>query len=200
MSFFLAQGEDARREAEKKNVERNFIRLKDGESVRGFLLSKHFPCYYQHGDYERKIHGHTCADPSGKHCLSCQHGIKKAKKWAVPIFNVDSKRVEVFEASSKSVKAFYSYLDEYEDDALNTPISLKRSGNDQTTTYTVMPVRVKKDEQELFKRPDFEVGQDFYEAVLAPPDEEYLRKLLGLDGEDEEIQPIEDVPGDERLF
>lgn len=198
MSFFLAYGADARAEAEKKKVDRNFVKLKDGESVRGFLLSKHFPVYYQHNDFERKIHAHTCAN--SKSCLSCQHGIKKSKKWAVPIYNVDTKRVELFEASSKSVKNFYSFLDEYEDDALSTPIALKRSGSDQTTTYTVMPIRVKKDEQALFVKPeDIEVTPEFYESVLAPPDEEYLRDLLGLNDE-EEIKPIEDAPEDASLF
>lgn len=203
MSFFLAYGEDARAEAEKKKVDRNFIRLKDGESVRGFLLSKHFPAYQQHNDFERKIHPHTCADPKKeKDCLSCQHNVPKSKKWAVPIYNVDTKRIELFEASGKAVKNFYSFIDEYEEDALTTPITIKRSGSDQTTTYSVMPVRVKKDEQALFVRPDdVEVTLEFYEAVLAPPDEQYLRGLLGLDDEDD-IKPIEDdgAPEDESFF
>lgn len=202
--FFLAYGEDARAEAErerKPKVLRKFIRLKDGESVRGFLMTKHFPVYFQHGDFEKKIHGHTCADPlNGKNCLSCQHGIKRSKKWAVPIYNVDNKQIEVFEASSKSVKAFYSFLDEYEDEALTTPIALKRSGSDQTTTYTVMPIRVKKDEQDLFIKPEnVKIDADFYKEILAPPTEDYLRKLLGLDDETE-IKPIDPVTDDERLF
>jgi hypothetical protein len=127
--------------------------------------------------------------------------VPKSKKWAVPFYNVDTKRLEIFQASSKSVKAFYSFLDEYEDDALTTPLTIKRSGSDQTTTYTVMPVRVKKDEQALFTRPeDLTVDQNFYAEVLAPPEEDYLKKLLGLEKEDE-IQPIEDnAEGDERLF
>lgn len=194
--LFLAEGDDARKEAEKKTNrgKTNYVKLKDGEQLRGFLLTTDFKMYMNHGDFTAGIKSHTCKDPKhGKDCLSCQHGVKRSKKTIVPFYNVDTQQVEVFDASSKAMKGIYAYKDEYEEEATTTPIALKRSGSDTGTTYSMMPIRVKAAEQELFKVPEgIVIDNEFYIGVLNPPDDEYIKQLLGLDvANDAEVTPLE---------
>lgn len=202
--LFLAEGDEARKEAEKKNTRKkvNYVKLKDGEQLRGFLLTTDLKMYFRHGDFEKGIKSHTCKDPrNGKTCISCQHGVKRAKSTLVPFFNVDTQQVEVFDASNKAVKAIYAFLDQYEEDSLTTPIALIRSGADTGTTYSLMPIRVKAAEKELFTVPaDVAIDGDFYLSALNPPDDDYIRKLLGLDTvADENIVAI-DLDEDTSAF
>jgi hypothetical protein len=202
--LFLAEGSDARAEAEKKNSRKktNYVKLKDGEQLRGFLLTSDLKMYFRHGDYEKGIKSHTCKDPrNGKACLSCQHGVKRTKSTLVPFYNVDSQQVEVFDASNKAVKVIYAYIDQYEEDATTTPIALIRSGADTGTTYALMPLRVKAAEKELFQLPtDVVIDAEFYLSALNPPDDDYVRKLIGLEAvADENIVAI-DLKEDESVF
>jgi hypothetical protein len=199
--LLLAEGDDARKEAEKKNSRKkvNYVKLKDGGQLRGFLLTTDFVMYMRHGDFEKGIKSHTCKDPkTGKNCLSCQHGVKRTKSTLVPFYNVDSQQVEVFDASNKAMKPIYAYKDQYEEDATVTPIALIRSGDDTGTTYSVMPIRVKAAEKELFKVPEeVVVDADFYLSALNPPDDDYVRKLIGLEAvADENIEPLPEVKTD----
>jgi hypothetical protein len=196
--FFLAEGDAARAEAEKKNSRKKvaYVKLKDGGQLRGFLLTTNLMMYMRHGDYEKGIKSHTCKDPkNGKNCLSCQHGTKRSKSILVPFFNVDTQQVEVFDASPKASKVVYSYIDEYEEEAVTTPIALKRSGDDTGTTYSLMPIRLKAAEKELFKVPEgVVIDNEFYMNALNPPDDDYIRKLLGLEAAaDENIEPLPEV-------
>lgn len=193
--FLLAEGDEARKEAEKKTSRKkvNYVKLKDGGQLRGFLLTTDLKMYFRHGDFEKKIKSHTCKDPrTGKNCLSCQHGVKRAKSTLVPFFNVDTQQIEVFDASNKAVKPIYAYIDQYEEDATVTPIALIRSGDDTGTTYSIMPIRVKAAEKELFKVPEgVAIDAEFYMGALNPPDDDYIKKLLGLEAaSDENIESI----------
>jgi hypothetical protein len=193
--LLLAEGDDARKEAEKKNSRKkvNYVKLKDGGQLRGFLLTTQFMMYMRHGDFEKGIKSHTCKDPkNGKSCLSCQHGVKRTKSTLVPFYNIDANQVEVFDASNKAMKVIYAYKDEYEEEATTTPISLKRSGDDTGTTYSLMPIRVKPAEKELFKVPeDIVIDAEFYLGALNPPDDDYIKKLIGIQAAaDENIESI----------
>lgn len=194
--LMLADGDDARKEAEKKTdrSKTNYVKLKDGEQIRGYLLTTRFVMYMNHGDYNKGIKSHTCKDPKhGKDCLSCQNGVKRTKKTIVPFFNIDTKRVEIFDASNKAMKGIYKFTDEYEEESLTTPISLSRSGEDTSTTYTILPVRVKAAEKELFQLPENlpVLDGEFYLGILNPPEDDYIRELLGLTAE-AGIEPVGD--------
>ncbi|HDR8003383.1 hypothetical protein HB667_26590 [Bacillus cereus] len=181
--LILAEGDEARKLAEeKKKKKTSYVKLKDGEQLRGFLLTTHFMMYMRHGDYNKGIKSHTCLDPkNGKNCLSCQHGTKRVKATLVPFYNVDTNQIEVFDASNKAMKVINSYKDEYEEEATTTPIALKRSGEDTSTTYSLMPIRVKPAEKDLFVLPeDVKIDNEFYLSALNPPDEDYIREILGL--------------------
>jgi hypothetical protein len=195
--LLLAEGDDARKEAEKKNSRKkvNYVKLKDGGQLRGFLLTTDFKMYFRHGDFEKGIKSHTCKDPkTGKNCLSCQHGVKRTKSTLVPFFNVDTQQVEVFDASNKAMKVIYAYTDQYEEDSTVTAIALIRSGDDTGTTYSLMPIRVKKAEEALFTVPEgVVIDAEFYMGALNPPDDDYVRKLIGLEAAaDEKIESIPD--------
>lgn len=196
--FILAEGDETRKQVNKKPMERkktNYVKLRDGESLRGFLLTTDFVMYINHGDFNKRIKSHTCKDPkNGVNCLSCQHGVKRTKKTIVPFYNVDTKQVEIFDASNGAMKAIYAFTDEYEGDSTVTPISLKRAGGGTDTTYSIMPIRVKAAEQSLFEIPkDIKIDAEFYEGVLNVPDDDYVRELLGLNTvSDADIQPLDD--------
>jgi hypothetical protein len=198
--LILGQGDDARKAVEDSNKPKsktNYIRLKSGESVRGYLLTKDFLAFMQHGDFNRKIHSHVCKDPrSGKDCISCKAAVPRSKVWLVPIYDIDAKSVRIFEAKKKYMAAVYNFVDEYEDEAITTPITLSRTGADaQSTNYSIMPTRVKANEKSLFELPEnIEINEDFYMNILNPPSDEYLSELLGLNNEttDDEIVAIGD--------
>jgi hypothetical protein len=113
--------------------------------------------------------------------------VKRTKKAIVPFYNVDTKQVEIFDASPKALKVVYAFVDEYEEDSTTTPIALTRSGSEKDTTYTLMPVRVKAAEKELFVKPDdIVLDENFYRSALNVPDDAYVKKLLGITAEQQE--------------
>ncbi len=183
-NVFLAEGDDARKTInEKPRVKTKYVKLKDGESIRGFLMATSLVAYYNHGDYERGIKSFVCADPhNGVNCLGCQHGIKRSKMLVVPFYNVDTQSIEIFDAPPKHGKTVYSFIDEYGDDALSTPITFKRTGEKTSTVYSIMPIPPKAvaTEKALFVKPETVIDRDFYVGVLAVPDAEYIRGLIGL--------------------
>jgi hypothetical protein len=182
---FLAEGDDARKEIEKKSfVKTKYVKLKDGESIRGFLLDVAPPAYYNHGDYDKGIKSFPCADPkNGKNCLGCQNGIKRTKMLLVPFYNVDTKAIEIFDANAKHGKTIYSFVDQYGDDAVTTPITFKRTGESTSTVYSIMPLPPKAvtTEKALFVVPaELVIDRAFYAEVLTIPDADYIRGLIGL--------------------
>jgi hypothetical protein len=187
--LIFAEGDDAKKAIETKPRQKtNYVKMKDGDQLRGFLLVDKFVMYMNHSDYNNRIKSHVCSGPKhGVDCLSCKHGVKRLKKTIVPFYNIDSKQVEIFDASNGAMKPIYKYVEQYEEEALTTPIVLSRSGNDTGTTYTIMPVRVKAAEKELFVvHEEVVINREFYENILQAPDEEYVRKLIGLAAEDGE--------------
>jgi hypothetical protein len=88
----------------------------------------------------------------------------------------------------------YAYTDQYEEDSTVTAIALIRSGDDTGTTYSLMPIRVKKAEEALFTVPEgVVIDAEFYMGALNPPDDDYVRKLIGLEAAaDEKIESIPD--------
>jgi hypothetical protein len=189
--FLLADGEETRKEVEKKEGRKktNYVRLKDGESLRGFLLADNFKMYQAHNDFEKRIKTHTCKNPKNNPdltCLSCIHGVKRTKKAIIPFYNIDTQQIEIFDASKKALKVIYAFVDEYEEEATTTPISLTRSGSDTDTTYSLQAARVKKAEQDVFVKPEgIVLDNEFYNNVLNIPSDEYIKKLIGLKTEED---------------
>jgi hypothetical protein len=189
--FILASGDDTRKVLESKPMKKTkYVNLKDGESLRGFLLTTDLKLYMAHGDFQRKIKTHTCKNPKNlphMTCLSCQHGVKRSKKAIVPFWNVDTQQIEVFDASLKALKVVLAFIDGYEEESTVTPIALTRSGSGTDTTYTLMPVRVRPAEKLLFVKPEnIMLDGDFYRRVLNIPDDMYVKQLLGITDEQQE--------------
>lgn len=166
---------------------------KDGKYVSDFKAFK------QHGDWNRNIHSHGCADPrSGSACISCQQGITASTITIVPFYDIDAKAVRVFEAKKKHMKAVYSFIDLYGEDAPTTGVYLTRTDVGTATAYSVnaAPPNVLKKEAGVWKLPDDAMGaltDEFFLSIIEPPSDEYLRKLLGLQSADDaEITPIDD--------
>jgi hypothetical protein len=194
--LILAVGNEAK-EAIASTVckKKHYVALKDGQQLRGFLLTTKFVMYISHSDFKQGIKSHVCTDPKhGKSCLSCQYGVRRQKKTIVPFWNVDTKQVEIFDAPNGAMRAIYAYLDEYEDESTTTAIVLMRAGNDTGTRYTLMPIRVKPAEKDLFVIPDnVVIDRHFYESFLQKPSEEYVRKLIGV----EEQYQLTDIAADD---
>lgn len=157
-----------------------------------------FKAYKQHGDWNRNIHSHGCADPrTGAGCISCQQGVAASTVTIVPFYDIDAKAIRVFEAKKKHMKAVYGFIDLYGEDAPTTGVYLTRNGTGTATTYSVnaAPPNVLKKEAALWTLPDdvmASLNDDFYWTIIAPPTEEYLRKLLGLDAVDNaDIVPLD---------
>lgn len=207
--FLLAYGDEARKEALKGGTE--YIKLKDGESVRGFFPTTKYVMILEHNDFEKKINTHMCRDPHHrKDCLSCQHGVKRVKTFVIPFYNVDKKVVQLWKISqdenskkkNKHMTVVERFFEQYEGAVENTPVTLSRSGTKAETSYQIMPIPPNQaaKQKDLFVLPDdIVIDKEFFAFHLTPPDEAFQRKLLKLDNEEESIEPIEGE-GDERLF
>lgn len=187
-NFIVAEGEEAKRISEQSSEPSQkipYVRLKGGESIRVRLLDKDFPSYYNHNDYEKRIPSHLCTAPrAGMSCKSCDAGIKRSIKYLVPLFNVDTQEVMLWDASKKHIQGLYALIDTYGDEVTSEVFQLKRTGNGaQDTTYSFIPLPPKqKTGINLGEVVAFERGtqerSDFYSSVLRPPTEEYLAKIL----------------------
>jgi hypothetical protein len=189
--LIIGSGETARKAVDSQPKKKtNYIRLKDGQSVRGFLLTTEIIAFFQHGDFANKIHSHVCTNPrheSGKQCLSCEYNVPRSKVWLVPFYDIDAGEIRVFEAKKKYMNGIYSFIDQYEEESTTTPVVLTRSGSDaQSTTYTLMPLRVKPAEKDLFAVPNVTIDDSFYGDVLQPLSEEYHKQLLRITSSQEE--------------
>lgn len=202
MSDYINFGADARKAA-TQNL-REYLKLKDGESIRGYFPTRDYVYVLEHGDFDKKINSHLCKDPRHKKdCLSCQHGVKLSKTFIVPFYDVDKQQVLLWKTSApldkknKHLDALEKFFRDYEEDATKTPVTLSRSGEKAQTSYSIMPISAKTVEKnkDLFVLPDdLKFDREFY-SFLQPPSEEYHRKLLKLDEPTEDIQPI-DPPAD----
>lgn len=189
-NYIVATGDKVRSAIEGKAPIENkhpmftYLNLKDGESARGFLLTDNFVAYLKHTDFKKGIKSHTCKNPKNlPHvtCLSCEHGVSRQMRTIVPFWNVDTREIQVFDASRTVMKAVYAFMDEYEEDALTTPVVITRSGTAKDTTYSIMPTRVKTAEKLLFSVPDdVKIDDEFIAYVLNIRDDKDIRKLLGL--------------------
>lgn len=195
--YLFATGDETRNAIESKprvadkHPRFTYLKLQDGESARGFLLTTNFVLYMKHSDYNnRHIKPHTCKNPKDspdKVCISCQYGVKRHKRTIVPFYNVDTQAIQVFDATPTAMKGVYQFLDEYEEEALTTPISISRSGSEKDTTYSIIPTRVKPAEKLLFSVPtDVTIDEEFILGVLNVRDDDFILKLIGLpEGSDE---------------
>jgi hypothetical protein len=119
-----------------------------------------------------------------RYCLSCLHGVKRTKKAIVPFYNVDTNEIEIFDASIKALRVVYAFVDEYEEDAIKTPIILTRYGNGKDTAYSLQAAGVRAAERGFFKKPEgIILHQEFYMQVLYIPDDEYNKRLIGLESD-----------------
>lgn len=208
MSDYFVYGDEARKAATQNK--REFLKLQDGESVRGFFPTKNYISFLEHGDFDRKINSHLCKDPHHKKdCLSCQHGVKLSKAFIVPFYDVDKQQILLWKTTapqdkkSKHLDVLEGFFNQYEDDATSTPVVFSRSGEKASTSYSIMVIPPKQVEKnkDLFVLPDdLVIDKQFYSELISPPDEAYHRKLLKLDADDTEIAPIHDESGDEKLF
>lgn len=211
----MASGEEAREINEQSSEQRlkiNYIRLKEGEFVRGYLLGdvvvktvdgedKTVPQYHMfasHGDWQRRIHNHACSDPrNATNCLSCQQGVARDKLTIVPFWDIDARELRIWTAKKGHMRDLYSFFDLYGEDSTKTPVFIKRVGKGKETKYQVLPAPpTKPAEKKLWEYPsDVVIDDSVYMSVVQPPKEDYLRKLLGLDAgavEDADIVAIPD--------
>ncbi|UOF90990.1 hypothetical protein LSG31_01530 [Fodinisporobacter ferrooxydans] len=186
-NYFLAEGTEARQINDGQQPKRSriqYINLKDGQFVCGYILTTDFKMYICHDDYSKKIKQHICKNPKDRpdmNCLSCIHNVKREKRTIVPFFNVDTQQVEILAAKTNIMRIIYAFIDEYDDEAMTTPVVLSRSGTAKDTRYTIMPARVKPAEQLLFEKPmDIMLDNKFYQNILVIPEDDYIRKLLGI--------------------
>jgi hypothetical protein len=181
--MILGEGDEARKKAEEKNGNKSktkYLKLGDGGSMRGYLLTGNFVAYMNHNDYEKGIRSHPCTDPKhGKNCISCKAGVKRAKKVLVPFWDADKKEIVVWDAAASKASVAYGFIDTYGDDAFATPIVFTRTGKDTGTTYTLMPLPPKAAKEVGAPPEDVVIDRAFWEAVMAAPDEDYVRELIG---------------------
>jgi hypothetical protein len=191
--LLLGSGDAAKQAAEETSAPKkktNYLRLKSGESAKGFLLSTDFPVVLIHNDWEKRIHSHFCSSPKDKKgCLSCKHDVPAARTWLVPFYT--DGEVKIIELKKKYVQAIYNFISEYEDEALTTLVTFSKSGSGTGVSYSILPARVKKGEE--VERPDVQIDNTFWESVVQPLGDEYHKELLGLNGVKEaDIMAIDD--------
>jgi hypothetical protein len=180
-NLILAEGDEARKNNEKKTSNRKVRFLKSGQSVKARFITSKFVQYAQHGDFEKKIQSHACLDPKGKtNCPSCKVGVKRAVKTLVFLYDVENGEIVVRDLAKSSMAPIYEFTDSYGDKdnefaVRSTPVKVTLG---EKGAITVMPL-APKDAKGVAEIPD--------DVVI---DEDLLAYVMGVRTPDEITQLI----------
>lgn len=201
-NFMIADGEEAKVLSEQTNTvgeKIEYLRLKAGESVKVILLDPKFPNYYCHSDFSAKIPSHVCTAPRpGMKCVSCDAGIKRSMKYIVPLYDIDKKKVIIWDAPKSHVVCIYANIDAYEDEITDEVFTLKRTGStaqDTSYSFIALPPKQKANITIPEDAKPFVGGSqersDFYNNILKAPTPDYLAKILNKGLANEGVVPVE---------
>lgn len=186
LSVFVAKGEAAKTmNTSSTGGNYEWLRLKNGEKKRVMFLTGmgEFASYWAHDDYQRRINTHACLAPEGKRCPSCEAGITRRLHTVVLFWEIDDEKVLVWDTVKKHMNSVYSKIDEYPEDYLEMPFTIKRIGDGNQTVYDMSPImRLKPEEKERAeKRKDAEMPElDRLVNVKKPEEmESMLAGILG---------------------
>jgi hypothetical protein len=117
--LILAEGDEARKNNEKKTSNRKVRFLKEHQSFKGRLISSKFVQFAQHGVFVTKgnpnnIQSHACLDPRGRtNCPSCKAGVKRTIKTLVFAYDADNGEIVVRDFAKSSMSPIYAFIDGY---------------------------------------------------------------------------------------
>ncbi len=183
MSVVTARGRAVKESVNKKqnqNIDLNkvFIHLKDGDSVRVRILSEEdYVEYLAHGDYNLGIYTQPCITSDGQKCAHCEaansgvEGFEKhyaKKRYLFAVADIDENMVRVFDATKGQAKGLMDSIESYSESIGEVAFTLKRTGTKTETKYTLAPIlKLKPADKEKFD--SFEkhnVEDAFFETVL----------------------------------
>lgn len=87
--------------------------------------------------------------------------------WAFPVFNMDTKQMQILEITQKSLMGALQDLakdKDWGDPILNYQITIKKTGEGLKTEYQILPVPLKMDKQEIaqaYEESDIEMDKFF---------------------------------------
>lgn len=174
--LILAEGDDARKNNEKKTNSVKVRFLKKDQTFRGRFMSAKFDQFAQHGDYEKKIQSHACLDPKNKKsCVSCKAGVKRTLKTLVFWYDVDAKEIVVRDMSKTAMASVYKVTDKYAKtlDKKVFEVSMGDKG-----AMTILPID--PDEGEVFAEipPDAVIDEDILSYVMGVRTEGEILELI----------------------
>jgi hypothetical protein len=118
-------------------------------------------------------------------------------KYLVPLYDVDKKKIVVWDAPKTHVAAVYANLEAYGDDIVDEVFTLKRTGSaakDTNYSFIALPPK-QKATVDMGDVQAFEYGSqersDFYNNILRAPSDEYISKILNKGGTTD-AAPVED--------
>lgn len=194
MTIITAKGESIKdsliRQTQAINLDKVFIHLKDGESLKVRLLSSaDYVEYMAHGLYKRGIYTQPCIKPAGESCAYCEAakaGIKEFKalraypRYLFAMADMQVGAVRVFDATRRQAVQLMDTIADYTEYLGEVVFQLKRTGSSLDTKYFLNPI-IKPGPEDLkaFKQFDgHTIDDSFYDEVVPPKTrEEQIKEL-----------------------
>lgn len=199
MGLISKRGQEVKEIVNKDDIDlqKVFIRLKDGQSVRVRILSVFDYVQYKahaHG-FNYGIYTQPCLAPTGAECPLCKvyqydkeeyKDLRPSNRYLVAMADLDEQMIRVWDCSKSQLKNLIAQMEEYED-MINDPdeviaFTFKRTGTKTSTSYTLSPIMNKKTMKELDEAyhsfDDKAVEDSYFEGCLVPRSEDILMKAL----------------------
>lgn len=193
MSLFTARGEDAKKSANKKNVDLKviMIRLKEGESVRVRVLGvSDYVEYEAQGEFNLGIYTQPKIDailgyPSPL-TVASKSGIEgfdklyAKKRYIFALYDIDLKAVRYWDATKNQATKMIGDIEEYAEDLGEIAFNFKRTGQKTDTVFSLNPIlrldAVGKEGFELAN--EVKIEMENFESVLMPRNAEQQIEAL----------------------
>jgi hypothetical protein len=189
-NIFTKRGQDAKESmnANKVDLKKIYIRLKEDESVRVRLLGTFdYVEYLSVGDFNLGIYTQPSLIPLGKpdafdevmeivkdlpedHELAPFQRLYTKKRYVFAFADIDTGEIRVWDASKNQAKKVIKQIEEYKEDIQDIAFNFKRSGTGRDTDYSLNPIlRLKGDDQAKFdKFEGEEITDEIFNQVLIP--------------------------------
>lgn len=199
MGLISKRGQEVKEIVEKDSVdlEKVFIRLKDGQSVKVRILSVFdYVQYKAHANgYNFGIYTQPCLKPTGCDCPLCKayeydkeeyKDLRASNRYMVAMVDLEEDMIRIWDCSKNQLKNLIAQMEDYEDMIADPDeeimFTFKRTGTKTATAYTLAPIMNKKTVKELnevyHKYDDKVVEDSYFEACLVPRKEEIIMNAL----------------------
>jgi hypothetical protein len=111
-----------------------YLKIERGVDAFIHVLDKEPESFGSHWDQNRTF---IC---QGLTCELCRKDVKRVQRYAINVYDLETKSVRVFEFGSQIGKQLASFAEAYNDDLSQVDFKIKKEGEKLNTRYTIIPI------------------------------------------------------------